>query len=88
MFVLYIEFADDPPRVAVFDNFEEAEGAFDAFEVTMFDPPLNDGLDRSLLRARIFDCRAPDGWGVEVDIYEARKELYARIGKIFSQVSK
>lgn len=56
-YVLFIELADDPPRVAVFDSLDEAEAILDAFEVTVFDPPQNDGLDRALLRARIFDCK-------------------------------
>jgi hypothetical protein len=43
-YVLFIEFADDPPRVGVFDSPEEAEAILDAFEVTVFDPPQNDDL--------------------------------------------
>ena len=34
-FVLFIEFADDPPRVAVFNTFDEAEAHLDAFEVSV-----------------------------------------------------
>ena len=87
-FVLYIEFADDPPRVAVFDTFDEAEAHLDAFEVSVFDPPRNDELDRALLRARIFKCNGVSiafnykggdcsGWGTEVDIHAAREAASA-----------
>jgi hypothetical protein len=55
-YVLYIEYADDPPRVAVFSTFDEAEGYLDALEVSVFDPPQNDGMDWTVLRARIFEC--------------------------------
>ena len=71
-YVLSIELADDPPRVAVFDTFAEAEAQLDAFEVSVFDPPKNERLDRTVLRARIFDCKG-DGWGTEVDIRAARE---------------
>jgi len=76
-YVLFIQFADDPPRVEVFDSLDEAEAILDAFEVTVFDPPENDGLDRALLRARIFECKGVSlafeyksgdcsGWGTQV----------------------
>ena len=78
-YVLYIQFADDPPRVAVFDSFDEAENCLDAFEVTVFDPPFNDDLLalRHTFRARIFECKGVSfpfnykrgdcsGWGTEV----------------------
>jgi hypothetical protein len=83
-YVLYIEFANDPPRVAAFDSLDEAEAILDAFEVTVFDPPQNDGLDYTLLHARIFKCEGVSipfdykrgdcsGWGTEVDITEWRR---------------
>jgi hypothetical protein len=89
-YVLFIEFAGDPPRVAVFDSLDEAEAILDAFEVTVFDPPQNDGLDRALLRARIFDCKGVSlafnyksgdcsGWGTEIDTSAAREKTYAHI---------
>jgi len=71
-YVLHVEFADDPPRVAAFDTFGEAEHYLDYFEVSVFDPPINDGLDPALLRARIFECE-DSNWGTEVDIAAARK---------------
>jgi hypothetical protein len=64
--VLIIEFADNPPRVAVFNTFDEAEAQLDAFEVSVFDPPQNDGLDRTLLHARIFECDTNGSWGTEI----------------------
>ena len=86
-YVLFIEFADDPPRVEVFDSLDEAEAILDAFEVTVFDPPLNDDLLalRHTFRARIFECKGVSlafnykrgdcsGWGTEVDSRAARKE--------------
>jgi hypothetical protein len=51
-YLLYIEFADDPPRVMVLDTLDEAEAQLDGFEVNVFDPPLYEDLDRALLRAR------------------------------------
>jgi hypothetical protein len=74
--VLYIQFANNPPRVAVFDTFEEAEEQLDVYEVSLFDPPQNDRLDRTLLRARIFECK--DGcWGTEIDVDELRRRRRA-----------
>jgi hypothetical protein len=64
-YVLYIEFANNPPRFAVFDTLDEVGANLDAFEVSVFDPPQNDGMDRSILRARIFKCI--DNWGAEID---------------------
>jgi hypothetical protein len=45
--------------------------------VSVFDPPQNDGLDRRLLRARIFECKG-DSWGTEIDITLERIERQQR----------
>jgi hypothetical protein len=71
-YVLYIEFADNPPRVMVFDTLDEAEERLDVFEVNVFDPPQNDRLERTLLRARIFECES-DSWGTDIDIQALRQ---------------
>jgi hypothetical protein len=73
-YVLFIEFADDPPRVAVFNTFDEAECCLDVFQVEMFDPPRNDALHELPFRARIFKCDE-DGWGTEIDIRAAREKI-------------
>lgn len=73
-YVLYIQFADDPPRVMVFGSFNEAETYLDVFEVQVFDPPANDELLELPYRARIFECKDV-GWGTEVDIGATRKKM-------------
>jgi hypothetical protein len=77
-YVLYIEFGKAPPRVAVFDTFDEAEERLDVFEVSVFDPPQNDHLDYTLLRARIFECKSDSGswWGTEIDIKAFRRSRW------------
>jgi hypothetical protein len=73
-YVLFIQFAEDPPRVAVFGTLDEAEAHLDGFEVSLFDPPLNEDLDPSLLRAHIFECKSDD-WGTEINIEERRGNM-------------
>jgi len=72
-YVLYIEFADDPPRVAVFDTFDAAKASLDYFEVSLFDLQNNE-MNLGLFRARIFECRGAN-WGTEIDIEEKRRRM-------------
>jgi hypothetical protein len=93
-YVLHIEFADDPPRVGVFDTLAEAESTLDAFTVTAFDPPQNDTLQGLPFRARIFECSKygpniafdyergnTSGWGIEIDVNELERRICAEINR-------
>jgi hypothetical protein len=59
-YVLFVQYADDPPRLKVYGTLDEAKDFLDGLALQMFDR-----AQRELFRARIYRCRSDD-WGTEV----------------------